>query len=452
MKIPSRFSSAFLKGFIIATVGLYWLVRVLSIATSQQQTVSNLDIELAKKIPREWIEASTTNWDQSKGNEVLWVTATFDETGVPIQAFRDKRLFSSLYPGYDLESFRSQILPTYFAKGFNQRAWIAPLSPVTPYGALTYRPSTACVPIFQNFGADILIFGDSSTMRAMDLSTLAHHLSPNSPLKILSCATGGILPETTTLIAKALKKPNGITKWTIVDLNRLPGYPESPDYQQEVKRQVKVLETEALPSISILGWLERNRASSLFPTLSWDALFSLNLQAFLTSRHAPADLATSPIRPDELVVAADAVSREAIENWAREQEARLSNHWAKSRPCPLKSFSGQLDTLIESLLEVSENVLLWMGPTTPLYHSKFGSCTRDEIVATLESKANIRVHTLTLDWKHYGLNYNDFLCERSLPPKTRIDIAHVNFQGALKVTDQISKWLIENGKPSSPII
>lgn len=440
-QLGNRFHHAFLTGFLLALPSVAWLLHHLVSEVPPRFTPTNFDSTFAAKTEPSWLDSHTLRWSESKKNRQLWATATFDETGISLRAFENEKLFHSLYPGYPLQEFQTKIVPQYFSKSFDQRAWIAPLAKQTPYGAVTYRPSTACVSIFKNFGADILIFGDSTTMRALELSMLSQQLSPSSPARVLSCATGGMLPETMQLIASDLSRTSHRVKWVVVDINRLPGYPQTPGYLQEIKRQAALfLEEGQLSTNSWIEWMERARAKSLFPSVTWDVLFPANLQKLLSAREGVKMIQQPVVRPDEIVVPTS-VDGTSLAQWAKSQERRTGPAKEPILPCPTQNFSEQIDSLVGALTEFSENILLWIGPTTPLYHYKFGSCSPKEIQTVLESRARGKVQALTVGWKTYDLNYQDFLFERSTLPKTRIDIAHVNFEGAKKITQQIVQKL-----------
>ena len=116
------------------------------------------------------------------------------------------------------------------------------------------------------------------------------------------------------------------------------------------------------------------------------------------------------------------------------------------KDCGLEGVSQRVDAVLSDLLSFSDQVLIFIPPTTPLQSGNAPACYIPAVSRLLRSKAGPRIVVETGDWHSYGMSWRDYLRPSNRSGYSWLDMIHANYFGAVKITGRIAK-LVRRQRP-----
>jgi FtsZ-binding cell division protein ZapB len=299
------------------------------------------------------------------------------------------------------------------------------------------------VQLYEKYGADVLLFGNSELSRNIILSELLP--TKLGAKKILSCATFGMLTEhvlkTATKMADIPTKKAHVVIWGYSLWN---AYTNSKAFKKI--RQEKAVKESA----STLASIHDAKISSYLAPPSWDDVFPLNLKSYrdrkiLYSEQGLVDSWAS--------VARYPVAKELLQDNAKVSQALQTQHLAhlflegiSEKDCDLTQATSQFEDTLNELKKLSDKIIIYLTPTTPDYEALAPKCFKSALLKMLLAKRSETFVVLTKNWNDYGLNYEDFVdhtLKGLADSRVLINLNHPNFTGAHKITEKLRHDLFE---------
>lgn len=366
----------------------------------------------------------------AKSRQRFWASTGTDEAGVPVDLIGRPELLARLYPGYDIAR-DGALWDLYFRADFSPD----PFVPELGAGVKVGTPWTGCFLLARRHGADVVVFGNSETYRAVVPGLLSDRLTAEgTAAKVLMCATNG-LPLATVPEAVAEMRPmrGGKAKLAILGYSFWQAYARSADQKAFLAGKRYELVNHRIRTGAVfasIGGVQSRSLAVAFPPLSWDSVFP--------SARAADPGARSPGAGVEVPAAwaADASRLAGAELAGRAPFAMLDG--ATSADCGDPAAEAELDAALAALQLVAERVLVYLTPTTELHRRGAPACLEESARRLLRRRAGPRVTVMTGGWEDYGLDHRHFLWPAGRADRLRIDLNHVNQTGAELVTARLA--------------
>jgi hypothetical protein len=390
-----------------------------------------------------------------------WLYSDADRRhGVGVALLEDAALLDRVFPGYG-EALRTdaRLLDRYFSRPFDGAlTWPGG----EPAAQLVLAVSwTGCLDIFEQHGADIVVFGSSETGRAVLPDGLSAAL-PGRP-RVLACARGGMLPESVRASAehlaalveagrqrRAARAVLGYSLWwAYPDATwRERGPNAGPEQRRTFEAYLASRAAEA-PGAALRRLLAGAGPDAVgAPT--WDAVLPTWRALRARDAAARAVRARRPIAPGGTRQGPS----EAGFRFRAEDRPVLSALARASRPyypilvgqqaagcAGADRAAEELGAMRAALLRAADELFVYLAPVTPLQTEYAHPCLRELAATLLRGAEGARVRVRTDDWTAYGLTWDDFAVPTNDPGVLRVDVNHPNSAGAEKVTAALGRWL-----------
>jgi hypothetical protein len=353
------------------------------------------------------------------------------DTGIGLRVLQNPDLFESLFPGYQEVLTDTRFWDRYFQETFDQAVLSPALMRQGVTDLLVATSWAGSADLYKKYGADILIFGPSTTYDSLpagllreDLDNIGNPLWQNK--RVLQCGSA-VYPEVLTRMLSTFTshgKKSALSIWGY-GLNHTH---RAGNYELE----------QNLARASYKKWREDTFFDGSWPVmavphLSWNTILGTGIQQDRETRG----------HSDRLLIANDvAADRTALEGLLAQQDMSPFSLGFVAQDCDLSVESAELDRGLAEMLQFSDKVVLFLAPTAPINRRHAPSCLMENLRSLLESKASPRVIVHSGDWDSFGLDYTDFLYPVKTPGMWRIDPSHPNAAGAKKVTAEIARLAV----------
>jgi hypothetical protein len=382
---------------------------------------------------------------EAKRQGYFWASdGTYD--GVAIDVRSSPELFAELFPGYP-DSMRSdsELWFRYFHFPFSVDSYFPSVQALTKPSFRMVYSWEGCVEVAERYGADVILIGNSEMFRAINPSRFAKNLPGD---RVLVCGVDGMTNDTAKETAVILRAKLGRKVKAVVWAYSYWNTFSSGDV---ILHNVERLRHELEVASSFL-FLEQFSAGRLFhrwgdispahafPTFSWESWENSRLAGLFKAKKREGNQVKGAY-----VSRAVALDPVALEETLKKKNKPYYGIFDGFRSCE-ESLGGadeSFSATISALRDLGENVFVYLTPTTPFITKAAPDCVMNKAISMLESSG---VHSLTLDWKAYGLDYSDFLRPTIHPDTLRLDANHTNEVGSKKVTDRIGAWVAKQLK------
>jgi hypothetical protein len=432
------FLLGFAFGLPIALLSVYAIFRLAVPPETAVKTLSTLELDqrLLSSIPEAWTERSITSVERIKEKRLFWANQPNQSGGVGLRLLETPELFGSVYPGYPAAMARDTSLWNgYFRRAFGTEIFSEAMKDSAPSGVAVVISSVGCIDIYERYGADLVIFGASEAYRGIIPSVLSKLVTaPGARAsRVLVCASP--TPDLVRMTAEAMARNSreGKTAWAIWGVSPWSFRPRDPDVQAHWRSRVEEYLTASFTPIH--AWLRFRLLLSQLAT--WDSVFEPSLQRYLDTTQNRSEEGGVPLEIPEARRGDSAYIGSAVSR--RHWSFPYLKHVA-AEECGFSEGRRELDGTLDALLGLSDRVLLFVPPTTPLQASETPKCFQESARAIVASKAASRVVTKVGDWRVYGLDFADYVDSRG-----RIDVNHVNYAGAEKITAKLAREILGAG-------
>ncbi len=411
--------------------------------------------EMLLGVPRTWSDLKIATASAAKEHHELWSDYKNSKSdGVGLRTTGNVAFLQEVYPGYrDLAAADPHFWSQYFSRSMDMNVYIPSLNHSVFLPRKVFISLQGCFDIFERYGSDLVIFGNSETAQGLVTKNLYEDLG-GAP-KILSCVTGTMLNKTVQQAAELLAKMPHKAKIAVWGYSYWSAFSNTGDMPVLEQMQSHLISDyhNAHARSPWLSW----KLSDLFGHLDWSDVIKLNYRE-MRQRDAQ-NSASAPIVPSvmtqEVVFSTGAVGNEKqlVKLAANVKPFYLALKNLRDSDCNLSEAAEELNQTIAALLKVSEKVFIYLTPTTPLQTTYGPQCFRKAVKMMLQKAAGSRVFVRTLDWTDYGLTWSDYVTPH--PEKAglmQINSNHTNYFGAAKVTAAVGRWIKDSlgkakGKP-----
>lgn len=447
------FSQSFVLAFVVGIVALGTASSRAFRERFVAEPIPELEIDRAMReaVPAGWVATDVTNPTEGKRRHTFWAEATRG-TGVALRGMDVDDIFAALFPGYDRVSFARNIAAAYFEHKFDQPVWIPALSSRFPFGAAAYLSWIGCVRVFAEWGADVVVLGNSEVNEGHVPEALARELSgaiPNG--KVLNCAGPAKSTETLTALAEAMaEEARAPVKWVILGIDPATFTSSPIGTERNRHKDIRTLISRRDETPGLWSHLMAFRPAEHFPRVGWEAIYPPSFgevnfhlkkgraspagERYFTYAWGAPVPEGSPLSPDSL---ASLARRVASESQAPTDQP----------PCDAPDALARLNAALAASLSLAERALVYLPPVTELKTGLASPertrCVKEQLLA----RASDRVRVLTADWSHYGLSHADYLYQLHGENGLRLNVNHTNFRGALKVTHALAREILAAQSP-----
>lgn len=409
-----RFSRALLIAFICAG----GLVAVASDIAHRRAARSHLR-EIAGPISLKAFDPTLVAPSQAKRRGLFWIVYPSD-FGAALRLRETPALFGEVFPGYEAIRNDDDFWRRYLSLDFDARIYAPSLSESASGAVMTSLGGS--LEMFRRYGADIVYLGSSETYESLVPALLSRRLGG----RVLSCATSGVMQEQAGQIARVLASSGhrakvaiwGFSSWSLYHAEGYADYARR--FDASLAQQADSTNTASLRRRL---WLAAPKWSD-FMAYSYQDEWDLRFGRFrLESTFADAEVSDDA----ELARRAAAI-RPYYPGFQRSTEA----------DCVLTGASEKIDKTIADLASTADRVLIFIPPATPLQSGAAPACYLPALRRLLRSKAGPRVTVEVGDWTAYGLGWRDFLRPSNIRGFSWLDEIHVNYGGAVKVTNRVA--------------
>lgn len=386
---------------------------------------------------------------QAKSHHTLWAdflgARHCGKDGFGFDILNDRRLFSEVFPGYEKDLFDNKNMymffwRTYFSRVFNFDTWPS-YQPFT--NSLRVSASwQGNADIFKNHGADIITVGSSQTFRQIIPQELSKHLQNfwhekygHDP-KILMLTVSNMQMDTIDFLARKLSPSQEKAKLAILGYTPKMAFLNSPDLDQANKSRQREWQDDRFRTHFEL--------KDYVPYSDWKAVFPIDLFDIKAALRPGANGLPS-FTSDELKNNADSFMEESLAHYKPAPGTVFFNEFESftSNDCQVEPLVKDLQKTVQSLLKISEQVFLYIPPSSPIAKLGYQNCFDESIKIAMQTLSSDQVIVSTVDWGHYNLNHSDYLWPNANPQMHTYDPIHTNFDGAQKVTKVLAKLIAD---------
>ncbi len=399
--------------------------------------------------PAEYIDVSIPNAIAAKSKRRLWTEVSEFGLSAALGMLENPETIDEFLPGFPSKlKTDSTLWQTYFQQEFDFDLYLPSIQKLSPFTHRTLLSSSGCVLIFQKYGADVVVLGNSETNRAILPTVLSTNLKVyGKPPSTLMCTQHGADIANFANMARALANTKRKSKATIlgVSLWHLIQIPLSASTQSKMDQ----IKTD--PS-----WMHVSLAQ-LLPAPKWEDWLRFSWQAFKEKTHEKnrwlnSNLIEKPM-PETAIFDANGKGYIPFAKALFHEETELEKLMGTAVPyypllkgmtekdCDTSLLEERLHALTTQLLQSTEHLFVFLNTTTPIQTRYAPGCALGAIQKALKKVANRRVSIRTDDWRGYQLGWSDFAVQTPVPNRMVIDVNHTNFGGANKVTNHIVKWM-----------
>ncbi|MBI3288270.1 MAG: hypothetical protein HYZ74_01990 [Elusimicrobia bacterium] len=406
----------FLAGFVAAAAA-----SVLACGYVERRRAARRAALISEGLPSEYFDSRRLRDDDGE------LFAIRDDRGVRgwLRLLAHRELFDSVFPGYE-EALTDRAFWRLYAALFSDSSVVSPL--VSGQADATVITSWAGnMELFRRYGADVLLLGSSEMYHALAPALLRDGMK-SVGRKVLSVGIANMSPAAVAFTAREMK--NGgrrahIAVWgySLWNAAHGKGYAEAETFvRRSAARRSQVFSRSGASG----RWKARRG-------LSWDR-FIFNIE-----RDWPTDDGGKRVfLLNEADIADESAFAAAIGRLAP-FDMRLSG--SGDRACDMDAAGAELDAALAEILAVSDKVVLYLVPTTPLQIRSAPACYAPSVRRMLRARAGPRVMVMDADWRAYGLGYRDFLKRNARRGVWWIDTAHPNIAGARKINAVVAALL-----------
>jgi len=356
-----------------------------------------------------------TTPDGARARRLFWVQGVG-----ALKVLETPELYESLFPGYEAARGDAALWRRYFTEVFDQTVYTPALVKASRAPSLRVSASSfGNMDLYLKYGADVLLYGVSDTFISTSAGMLSEELDAlGAPgKKVLVVARGNLTAEAAAWYAQGLQarpEKSALTLW---------GYSLTTAHRPALAN---------LTHEQVLGlyrsWRAENNIARFdfrFPHPSWDSFVG---GPALLAEDAPRGI----VIPD-----AAAAGDETLDAFLEKADASPYSIGLDEADCDTAAASRAVDRTLAEMLKVSDRVLLYLPPTSPLDRRGAPACALANLKAMLESKAGPRVTVETSDWTSYGLTNRDYLYPAGAG-RWKIDPVHANDAGARKISRRLA--------------
>lgn len=397
-----------------------------------------LDARLLERFPRAWVRPEIRTPRKAKESELSWGYSfrnPYERSGIAIDLKDSVSVFTSLFPGYSKEKLSVRDWSAYYTGGLTGTIWSDVLTGYESAGVSVLHPWPGCLVWFENQGADVVYFGTSHTERSVVPALLSSAL-PNRP-KTLNCARHSLTLEGNLALVEKMKRTGKRVSWAVLGLSYWQFHLTSPHLEKLARDQEKALQESLGNQHSSFQIDLHSKLSDYFRLPGWDRLFPPQLKQWATFRNTMSHQPVKRVR--EKVARVIEVERPASELTVR-KVPYTNPVWdgADDSTCKGDRYQIQVEKLVHSLNGFSDNLLIYVPPTTPLYEELVPPCLVKKTkawIAAIDSKV-----VIVKDWRDWGLNYEHFVVATQEKGSIGLlDPSHVNYEGARVITQTLAR-------------
>ncbi len=434
-----RWHRSFLAGFAACAIGLHAASRGLR---RLQESVILQDVAIGKGMA----SIAARHPGAARARHLFWAFRRGRDVGVALRVLETRELFEDLFPGYGEARSDAALWERYFSAEIAGQALYSPTLSLRDLDFIVITSWLGSLELFRRYGADVALIGNSEVLAGIDGRLLAE-ASGTPNLKVLHIGHAGMMPATARREAAVMGTSGRRTRVVVWGYSLWNSY--VGEHAAEVIRHADGALNRAAPPPAARAWrrvfprgfdwgdwILQDRASVLKPLRNRRGPMVGRVGGWEVRQRAGQAGFTFPL---------SALSRpRVLEDMAALARPRYHG-LAGMTPadCRLDGASRDLDAALAELLKLSDRVVLYLTPTTPLLGRAAPSCLRPAVVDMLRSKAGPRVLVETADWSGYGLGYEDFVFPNPKGGWANLDVNHVNFSGSLKVTAAIARMVRE---------
>ena len=332
----------------------------------------------------------------------------------------------------------------YFASDFVPQSWFHFLQPHAPLGMKVYYSWPGCFDIIRNYGADVVVFGNSETFNGIQPDLFADLLNDSglpglSGRRIIVCGTSSMPMETVRAAAAEMLRENGPR----IDLV-IWGVSFWSFYARPAQEAILVdMHRDALKQYGPSAWkrLENHKAADLFRHVTWRDVLPFT---YVDSRPTVED--------DRLVPASFLDDQAALAAAASRMKPFFAPLAGSSKTdCDFTPAEAELDGALRVIRQLARRTLLYVPPTTPLTIRSAPQCLLEEAAQALLRRAEPDVHVLVDGWESYGLRYSHFLFPTRNAGYFAVNVNHTNALGAEQITRRIAAVVVDLEKGNTSV-
>lgn len=390
-----------------------------------------------------FFDAKIRTPQSAKENKKFW--AEYGASGgAALRVLETPSLFSIIFPGYP-ESMRSdkELWDRYFDYSFAPTSYFLDLpSPLNTIETRVIYSWNGCLDIFEKYGADVLVLGNSEVYQGlipnMLNKTLKDILEIENP-RILFCVTTAMPLKALARSLRYLKKSKNRVKIAIFGFSFWTANTEGKiNFKYEAEKEVELQEYE---NKKLTPWKEK-RFTQYFPKITWDYIVPASLQKIKEYKHVSAVASTVSV-PSNTDLDENTFLDEAK---LQKVEASIEPDYDATRDmtdsdCNISKAKKQLETITQLLSETSDNVFIYLTPALPFHTQSAPQCFRPEVKRVLHSLRASNIFIKTDEMASYGLLFKDYTKPSQQNNMRKWDQNHTNFDGAKKTTLTISNWI-----------
>jgi hypothetical protein len=403
------------------------------------------------------LDSSIKNPWAAKTAKEFWVHPDFDdEMGVSVDVTRSKALFAEMFPGYS--SPERAFWEPFFSYHFNYDLVVPSLNMNTAFARLMKMPWSGCFDFFRAQAADIIIFGTSET----SLSVIPALLGRKADSKVLMCARAGFLTQSIPATVEILRGTGYRAKIVLWGYSFWNAYlrsaglanfasDQADDFELWGKKNPTASfhfdtasEKSKKTSIETAPSFFNYKLSQFFDLTGWAKVYGHSISELYQLHEDGRQLRLKGFfqNPDQ----------EGI-HFAQGRSGDLPAMASQARPwyqflvgvtekdCDLHGAEQELKKAITSIQSMSDDLYIFLTPVTPLQMNAAPACFREAVKKMLLAAQSPHVHIKTEDWDSYDLAWGDFVVDEGPEFRQRLDINHVNFSGAKKITGALKDWI-----------
>lgn len=414
---PRDRSRLFLLGFAAGALLGLAAARALAGAEAASQRLASFGPGLAPRLSARVLTA-----DAAKRAGLFWLLDC-NNNGAALDLRADAALLAEIFPGQEGLASDDAFWSRYFRLAFNSVIVGPGLTSAAQAQVMTSW--TGALELFARRGADVVFLGSSETFHAIIPALLQRGLG-EPPLRVLSLGVANMPPRVVALTAGTAAASGRKARLAIWGYSAWNAYRRRPDQAAVEKPIDDAFAAWRAPEAAPTAWR--------LPRPDWKSVIPFNLQEFW-------DRKKGLLHPSFTMPATALTDDAVLKDWvAGISESEPAFDGVAERDCDLTAAAAEYDAALGELLKASGRVLVYLTPTTPLQTGGLPACYLPAVRRMLVSRAGPRVAVHVEGWKDYGLDYRDYLKPSNRRGSVWIDINHVNYGGAVKVTGHLARW------------
>jgi hypothetical protein len=386
--------------------------------------------------------SNETNRAHVKWEKKFWLNRRYSsgKDGAKLDILADPQLFSEAFPGYPQEMREDHLLwSKYFTRVFDFNEWLPSLVDKKEY--FVHMSSLGCADIFERYGADTIVFGNSETFVTLVPKVLADAF-PGANDRVLFCTRNAMSTRLIEKIARHLVSVSGGKKVPRIVL----GFSQNWVYRiNEKSNDVKGEERDFDHFTGSENVLKRwiwFKPRDFFNVPSWEELEPLLLGDLRHSNESAGQLKLPTFESWGIQFAsADLPSIQGIVQSSLPFYEPKRGSMGGGGCSGLENPATSLESMFSALQDLGQHIYVFKTPVTKIAENVVAPCGHDFADKLLAEKKGPGFYVKFEKSQDYGLGWKDFAIPGSTSDDMWLDLNHLNYTAASKVSHAIANWI-----------